>query len=223
MKQYIVFVKESTTVEIKLISAFRVMTLRSTSKNKATTAQTAKTTTVPVTMMVYGREFPRIVLDNKFVSEYLRKQNEDQSVSSADVISLADSTDDENEKSVVFVSEEKPPEVSPKTECDRLRKENKHLKNRMRKVEVHVEALQKHIIQQGQTSAEPIDIVPIENAATEIDPIENSPTENNPKGISSDLNISFDSEWVTNQIGQIQDEGNLSTIAAEMAKYMENE
>lgn len=180
-------------------------------KKKATSVQTKNNKKAASHVMMKS---PRVVLDRQIVKDFLRQQeqNQNQTDSSADVISLIDSSGDEHEKSVVFVGEEKPPEITPKTECERLRKENKNLKHRIRKIEIHVEALQKRIIHNDQLSAEPI----------EIDPNETAPAENISNVVPADLNISFDNEWAINQIGNIQDEGNFTMLAAELAKYMEN-
>lgn len=189
---------------------------------------------------------PKVVLDKQFVPDYLQKQNQQQSRSDAELISLVDSSDEESENSVVFVGEEKPPEESPKTECDRLRKQNKDLRHRMRKLEIHVEALQKRVIDNGEPSAAPIniapnEIAPIENAPAQnisndepfaapiniapigIAPIENAPAQNNSNvlNISNCLNTLLNDEWILNQIDEIQNEGNLTLLASELAEKIE--
>lgn len=188
------------------------MKRRNNSKKKATSVQTDNNNQVSNHVMTKNL---RVVLDRQIVAEFLRQQeqNQPQTDSSADVISLIDSSCDEHEKSVVFVSEEKPPEISPKTECERLRRENKNLKHRMRKIEIHVEALQKRIIHNDQLSAEPI----------EIDTNETAPAENISNAIPADLNISIDKEWVINQIENIQGEGNLTMLAGQLAEYLEKD
>lgn len=132
----------------------------------------------------------RVVLDRDFVANYLSNQNEPNLVEEHP-ISLTDSSDDDLDKSVMFVSEQKPPDISPKAECVALRAENKNLKNRIRKIEIHVAALQKRVI-------------------------------NNEEQKENDgVDDSVDDEWVTNQIQQIQNDGNMTALAEEITKYMD--
>lgn len=158
---------------------------------------------------------PIVVLNREYVADYLRNQNKVNSDVNANisVVSLHDSSDDENEKSVVFVSEEKPPELSPKSQCDALKKENKALKSRIRKVEIHVTALQKRIIDKEPQI--PVEIDPSNENDT---PVEDDPPFEN---ITNALNFSLDPEWLNNQIEEIQNEGDFTAIAAEIAKHLE--
>lgn len=114
--------------------------LRSYYANTVPTATTNVTDELPEVVVDVAtaaikvtKKNPKVVLDKQFVPDYLRKQNQQQSRSDAELISLVDSSDEESENSVVFVGEVKPPKESPKTECDRLRKQNKDLRHRMRK------------------------------------------------------------------------------------------
>lgn len=129
------------------------------------------------------------------------------------MILLSDSSDDEGEKSVEFISEMKPPEIFPRTERDQLRQQNKDLKHRVRKLEIHVDALQKHVINNDQLS------VPIENVATENMHVENVPDDLNE--VEPAMNISFDYEWVLNEIQEIQN-GNWSSLANIIAEDLDN-
>lgn len=125
-----------------------------------------------------------------------------------DVILLSDS-DEEGEKSVEFVSEMKPPEISPQTERDQLRQKNKDLQHRLRKLEIHVQALQRHVINNDQLS------VPNENVATGNaldDFIEIEPA----------MDISLESEWVLHEIENIQQNGNMSLLADQIAGEFDN-
>lgn len=153
------------------------------------------------------------MLDRDFVSNYLRNQSEKKRLDD-DVISLSDSSDEEGEKSVEFVSEMKPPEISPRTERDQLRQQNKDLKHNLHKLKIHVEALQQHVINNGQPS------VPNENVATGNILVENAPDDFN--DIEPALDISFDSEWVLNEINDIQQNGNMSLLADQLVENLDN-
>lgn len=163
-------------------------------------------------------KYVKVVLDNDFVTEYLQNQNAADNRPDETNSVVVESSDDESDKSVVFVKEEKPPEVSPKTQCVKLRKENNQLKIRMRKVELHVTALQKRV--REQTINEPIEIdQPSENTA----PIEIDEPSENEAPQSNDGGMELDDEWITNQIEQIQDEGNFTILASEFAKHLEDD
>lgn len=153
------------------------------------------------------------MLDRDFVSNYLRNQSEKKRLDD-DVILLSDSSDEEGEKSVEFVSEMKPPEISPRTERDQLLQQNKDLKHNLHKLKIHVEALQQHVINNGQPS------VPNENVATGNILVENAPDDFN--DIEPALDISFDSEWVLNEINDIQQNGNMSLLADQLVENLDN-
>lgn len=151
-------------------------------------------------------EHAKVVLDNDFVTEYLQNQNAADNRSDEINSVVVESSDDENDKSVVFVREEKPPEVSPATQCVKLRKENNQLQSRMRKIELNLAALQKRVREQINA---PIEIdQPSENTA----PIEIDEPSENEAPQSNDGGMELDDEWITNQIGQIQNEGNLTVL-----------
>lgn len=198
--------------EIDLITENERMKLRSDSKKETAAVNIA---------YIVKDEYSKIVLDNNFVSEYFRKLNSAANGSDANqsVVSLTDSSDDEHEKSVVFVSEEKPPETSSKNECVALRAENKKLHNRMRHIEVNMADLQKRINnEQPVEPAEPseIDLLSENSVSTET----NAPVEDGFDGLNA-IDISIDEQWVNEQIQQLQNDGNYTALAADIEKHLE--
>lgn len=210
-------------------------------------------------------KFVRVILDNDFITEYLRCQNnksiavenvalvsekdsveneavgrsdavqseadirenntseneavggsdavENESVTENDSAVLVETSDDEQDKSVVFISEEKPPEITPRSENGNLRKENQNLKNRLRNVEIHVAALQKRV--RNQIAGETIEI---DDEKYEEDKNSAPPIEIDSENV---LPIDLDGTWLTNQIQQIEDDGNMTALAADIAQFME--
>lgn len=141
-----------------------------------------KTNTATINVV---NEFPKVVLDRSVVINYLRNQNQNNRLNTETVL-LLDSSDEDDEKSVEFVcetkdadnsvefvSETKPPEITPKTERDQLRRQNMELKHQKRKLEIHIQALQNHVI-----NSQPY--VPIENVSAENLPNENALVEDLP-------------------------------------------
>lgn len=156
---------------------------------------------------------------------------------------MVDSSDEEGDKSIVFVSETKPVETTPRTERDQLRQENKDMKHRIRKLEIHIGALQKHVHEQPSV---PIENIAIENGSVQHPPeyfgvnndqslvlienpaVENLPIENEPVDLlpviqfEEDIGFSMDDEWLLNQLNDINQNGNLSSLAEQMSKDLEN-
>lgn len=146
---------------------------------------------------------PKIVLDRSFVDNYLRSQKKssnaiEQSVSAANtsIISL-DSSSDELDDSVVFVSEEKK-EQSPNTKIAALSKENANQKKRIRNLEIHVTALQKSALKE-KNNHQNLSVASTSN---------------------TDLNLSIDGAWLLDEVNKICGESDLSLVQAEMDKYL---
>lgn len=134
---------------------------------------------------------------------------------------MVDSSDEEGDKSIVFVSETKPVETTPRTERDQLRQENKDMKHRIRKLEIHIGALQKHVHEQPSV---PIENIAIENGSVQHPPeysgvnndqslvlienpaVENLPIENEPVDLlpviqfEEDIGFSMDDEWLSKDL-----------------------
>lgn len=147
---------------------------------------------------------PRVMIDRSFVANYLRSQQqnfkeESNAVKNISIIDL-DNSSDQMDDSVVFISEQKI-EISPKTEIAALKKENSVQKNRIRKLEIYVGALQKVVLAGNKNAETPSNKPPIANDA--------------------DLNLSIDEEWVNQEIDQMRNDGNFSAVAAELEKFLD--
>lgn len=124
----------------------------------------------------------------------------DDSVANEANNSVISISEDEANNSVVFVGEEKPenpPENSSTTECEVLRQANKKLKRRMKKIEETMQALQNRMINHA---------APIETSETE-PPVENQ----------------IDLDWLSNEIDQLQKDGDITATVEQIAKLLESE
>lgn len=139
-----------------------------------------------------------VKLDRSIVKNYLKLQTNGVSDMDQNVSVISIKSDDENPNdSVVFVHEEKPPNISPKSQIEQLQRENANQRHRINKLETHVQALQKTILNNG--NEEQVDGV-IKNTST--------------------LNMSFNESWLNNQIADLCNEDNITLLSSEIEKYM---
>lgn len=166
---------------------------------------------------------PKVVLDASVVKRYMCDTHAEAAVT----IDLHDSPNEvgELDESIIFVCEDKPPELTPKSQVVLLQKENKKQQQRIRNLEIHVGALQKTLLCQATTHT-----IEIEDEASESEVAKTQETESEPVECETaevaeiDMNNSMiDADWVNDQIAEIRVEGNLTMMAAEIELYLGDE
>lgn len=143
------------------------------------------------------------------VENLLPEQNVDEAIvpKEASIINLADSHDEKNDSDIVIVGEVNIADASPKTQNIALRSENEKQKKRIKKLEIHVKALQKIFLENAEMRATEKQV-----AETNENPI--------------DLSLSqfpINSEWIDQQVNQICADGNFTFVSSEIEKLLEED
>lgn len=150
----------------------------------------------------------KVVIDKTFVAEYMEAQKIERDaivpvVSQNQPTIVIESSDDENDDSLVFMGEIKPPEISPKTAIASIQKEMSILKQRNRSLENRLKAMKSRLNEQCDSENQ------TENVAPNDEP-------------NSSLNISVDEEWVNNEIQQMVNDGQLEVVLSDLTAYFAN-
>lgn len=152
----------------------------------------------------------KVILADCCVPKNLRQSSTDidRLVVNTSIMSLHDSSssDGEADKSVIFVKEEKPSHEMNK--IAELQKENRELKHRNNKLEIHVNALQKlfRLEDENRRLAEELEATKKGHAM--------SPS------IVNGLDVSFNEQWAEKQINAWTENGELNDVLDDLNEYV---
>lgn len=159
----------------------------------------------------------RVNLDQSFVRNYLRNQEKVDDELNISTISLHSDASDDPDKSVQFVVEEK-----ATREIQQIGKMNERmaaLKLRCTKLELHVAALQKRIIQQDNVESSENSLT---NATDSVDATHEISTETNENAgaIDSFGDLQLSDSFVNNQLKEWEHNGQLTEVLDEFKVYL---
>lgn len=160
---------------------------------------------------------PRVILDRSFVSNYFRQQENVEDVLNISTISLhSDSSDDPN-KSVQFVNEE-----TATRKIKQIRKINQRyadIKLHGKKLELHVGALQMHIIQHQNDETTPIDA---SNATDSVDATRETAIEviENAEAIDLSADLQLSESFIDNQLLEWKQNGELTQVFEDFQAFL---